>query len=545
MNYKERRFGRARLSSMVAGLLLCLLCCNIAAADFMAELARPHDGRSMRATSTHKIGPDGKPDPNGVPDPNSNRDNSSVPPGQKKIMLDVKGPGVITHIWMTFLGPEPHPWAKNGSANHQEMLLRMYWDGSKTPAVEVPVGDFFANSFGKRSEVISLPVAVEDADSYNCFWHMPFRKSARIEVVNQSEKPISLLYYNIDWIKKEYISDDIPYFYAQYRQEYPVQNGKDYVLLDTKGKGHYVGTVLSVRTRSPSWFGEGDEKIYINGEQNASIWGTGTEDYFLSAWGLKTTSTPYFGVPYFDQWGIVGGHTSAYRWHITDPIVFSKSIKVTFEHYGWMSPDENPEYRSHSWNEREDDYSSVAFWYQTGRPTFEVRVPHARQRKLPNLDRIVAAREYTADKYHGQGETVAQNLDIYPDGHLFYKPQGQQDAWIEIPFEIEKKEPQRLLLVMTRSYDYGKYQAYLDGVKLGGVMDLYSSEISTREYHLLDFWPEPDEYKLRLECVDKNSLSSGYYLGIESVRLRRRRPRVSEYRHDADKDWRKNPLLYE
>jgi len=545
MNHSKRRFGKVWCLSFVAVLLLWLLRCNIVTADFMAELARPHDGRSMRATSTHKIGPDGKPDPNGVPDPNSNRDNSSIQPGQKKILLDVKGPGVITHIWMTFLGPEPHPWAKNGSANHQEMLLHMYWDGNERPAVEAPVGDFFANSFGKRSEVISLPVAVEDADSYNCFWHMPFRRSARIEVINQSEKPISLLYYNIDWIKKDYINDDTPYFYAQYRQEYPVQNGKDYVLLDTKGKGHYVGTVLSVRTRSPSWFGEGDEKIYIDGEQNASIWGTGTEDYFLSAWGLKTTSTPFFGVPYFDQWGIIGGHTSAYRWHVTDPIVFSKSIKVTFEHYGWMSPDENPEYRSHSWNEREDDYSSVAFWYQTGQPTFEARAPHARQRKLPNLDTIIAARDYTSDEFHGPGEALKQNLDIYPDAHLFYKPQGEKNAWVEIPFEIEKKEPQRLLLVMTRSYDYGKYQAYLNGVKLSGVMDLYSSEISTREYHLLDFWPKAGQYKLRLECVGKNPLSGGYYLGIESVRLRQRRPRVSKYRHDADKDWHENPILYE
>ena len=128
---------------------------------------------------------------------------------------------MITHIWITFLGPEPQNWAKQGSANHQEMLLRMYWDGNARPAVEAPVGDFFANCFGKRSEVISLPVIVEDADSYNCFWHMPFRKSARIEIVNQSDKPISLLYYNIDWIKKDKLPKDTPYFYAQYRQEYP------------------------------------------------------------------------------------------------------------------------------------------------------------------------------------------------------------------------------------------------------------------------------------------------------------------------------------
>ncbi len=169
---------------------------------------------------------------------------------------------------MTFLGPEAQEWAKNGSANHQEMLLRIYWDGNSRPGVEAPVGDFFANCFGRRSEVISLPVQVADGDAYNCFWQMPFRKSARIEIVNQSDKPISLLYYNIDWIQKKSLPRDTPYFYAQYRQEYPAQNGKDYVLLDTQGKGHYVGTVLAVRTRSPAWFGEGDEKIYIDGEAN-------------------------------------------------------------------------------------------------------------------------------------------------------------------------------------------------------------------------------------------------------------------------------------
>ncbi|MHC4565038.1 MAG: glycoside hydrolase family 172 protein [Planctomycetota bacterium] len=525
-------------------LSVCVCLSRLSFAGSLADLARPHEGRSMRATSTHKVGADGKFDPNGEPDPQSNWDNKNVAPGDTKVLMDVKGPGVVTHIWMTFLGPAPHRWAKNGSANHQEMLLRMYWDGSKRPAVEAPVGDFFANSFGKRSEVISVPVVVEDADSYNCFWHMPFRKSARIEIVNQSEKPISLLYYNVDWIKKESIADEAPYFYAQYRQEYPAQKGKDYVLLETEGKGHYVGTVLSVRTRSPSWFGEGDEKIYIDGEEKASIWGTGTEDYFLSAWGLKTTSTPYFGTPYFDQWGIVGGHTSAYRWHVSDPIVFNKGIKVTFEHYGWIAVDENPDYKAISWNEREDDYSSVAFWYQSGEPTFEARAPHARQRTLPSLDRIVAARGYSDGRHHGEGEAAAQNLSIYADGHLLYKPPAKEKAWVEIPFEIEKKEPLRLLLVMTHSYDFGQYQAYLNGVKLRSVIDLYSAEILSREHHLLDFWPDPGDYKLRLECVGKNAASTGHYLGIESVRLRERRPRVRAYGHEADKDWRSRPILH-
>ena len=320
------------------------------------------------------------------------------------------------------------------------------------------------------------------------------------------------------------------------------------MILETEGKGQYVGTVLSVRTRSPSWFGEGDEKIYIDGEKDASIWGTGTEDYFLSAWGLKTTGTPYFGTPYFDQWGIVGGHTSAYRWHIHDPIVFEKSIKFTIEHFGWISPDENPDYKSNSWNEREDDYSSVAFWYQAGTPTFNPKMPDADGRTLKSLDsKIIYASDFTSDEYHGPGHAGLQRLDslMYSKkGQLFYSPKSQADGWIEIPFTVEKKKPVRLLIQATQAPDFGKYQAYLNGVKIGGVMDFYNESIRAWEYHLLDFWPEPGEYKLKLECVGKNAVSQDIKCGIETVRLRKRRDKVVEYSHDKDKDWKQKPILY-
>jgi hypothetical protein len=520
------------------------------AQTLMDGLAQPKEGRSMRANSTFRMGADGKrdqkADPLGDNTERSNSDNFTVKPGDKHVILDAEGPGVITHIWFTFLGPEPHQWAPQGAANHQEMLLRIYYDGSDKPGVEAPLGDFFGCCFGKRTELISLPVVVEDGDSYNCFWHMPFRKSIRIEVVNESVKDLRLLYYNVDWIKKDSMPEDTPYFYAQYKQEYPVEQGKDYVLLETEGKGHYVGTVMAVRTRSPAWFGEGDEKIYIDGEQKASIWGTGTEDYFLSAFGLKKCSTPYFGTAYFDQWGIIGGHTAAYRWHVSDPIVFNKSIKVTMEHFGWMSPDENPENKMNSWNERQDDYSSVAFWYQTGTPTFSARAPHAKERKLPSLERVqVLAKDFSDAKHHGPGDASAQAMgELYDQPQLFYRPESPDKGWVEIPIEVKKKEPLRLVLSCTRAPDYGRYQAYLDGVKIGKPMELYNDKVDNFEFQPLDFWPEPGTYTLRLECVGKSAKSEGYGLGLESVNLRERRPRVEKLGWDKDKDWKKSPAVF-
>ncbi len=523
-------------------------------------LAKPQKGRSMRATSAMRVGelrrgPDGdrnggerRYDPTAVPrgdaDVQSNWDNFNVPPGGTQVLLDEKGPGVITHIWITFLGPEPQDWAPSGSADHQELMLRIFWDGDPRPAVEAPLGDFFANCFGRRSEVISVPVVVEGGDSYNAFWRMPFRKSARIEIENQSGKPLSLLYYNIDWIRLDDLPKDTPYFYAQYRQEYPVRRGEDYLLLETTGKGHFVGAVLGVRMRSPAWFGEGDEKIYIDGETTPSIWGTGTEDYFLAAWGLETSRTPYFGVPFFD-YRTIGGHVSSYRWHLHDPVVFNTGIKVTLEHMGWMSEDENPEYKATSWNEREDDYASVAFWYQTGTPTFAYRAPGAGERRLPDLARtVVRAWDPAVSRRHGEGEIVKAVDELNGGDILVYRPARQAGAWLEFPIEVAAKEPLRLELGAMLSADGGLYQAYFDGVKIGEPLDFWAGSPSGSVFPLLDLWPEPGPHVLRLVSAGKNARSSGYACGLESVRLLERRPRVAEFGHDKDKDWRKDPRLY-
>jgi hypothetical protein len=546
----RRSVGMAARNALL--LLVAFLGCEewLFAQSLLEGLGKPLQGRSMRASSTFRGSANGKYDPKAGPLSNkfgekSNYDSFRVLPGETHVALDARGPGAITHIWFTFLEPAPKTREHPGQANHQELLIRIYWDGAKKPAVEAPFGDFFASCFGKRCVVNSLPVVVEGGDSYNCYWYMPFRKSARIEIVNQSDRPLNLLYYNIDWVKKD-VAADAPCFHAQYRQEHPLQSGRDYTILDTQGKGHYVGTVLAVRTRSPLWFGEGDEKIYIDGEAQPSIWGTGTEDFFCCAMGLESCSTPYFGVPQFNQFEIVGSMTSAYRWHLADPIIFEKGIKVTIEHKSWISADENPEHKKTCCNEREDDYSSVAFWYQVGESTFTARAPHARERKLPNIERVIAyGKDYTDTEHHGRGAVHVQSLDtLFETPQFFYQPETAEGAWVEIPIEVKRKEPLRLLVNVACASDYGRYQVSLDGVKLGEPLDFYSDNLVDKEFHLLDFWPDPGVYTLRLQCVGKSAKSEGYCLGLESVRLRERRPCVERYGHDKNNDWRKKPLIY-
>jgi hypothetical protein len=145
---------------------------------------------------------------------------------------------------------------------------------------------------------------------------------------------------------------------------------------------------------------------------------------------------------------------------------------------------------------------------------------------------------------HGDGEVTPQQLDFYESAQTLYLPKAKEGAFLEMRLAVSKPEPLRLLLNMTQSYDFGIYQPYLDGVKVGEPLDFYSPEIRNQEYHLLDFWPEAGSHTLRLECVGKNAASTGHYAGLESVRLRERRPRVAQYAHDKAKDWKKEQILY-
>jgi hypothetical protein len=199
-----------------------------------------------------------------------------IPANSTFTLADIGAAGAIQHIWLTCF---PTLW--------RTLIIRMYWDGEEQPSVEVPIGDFFCNGWCERTNVNSLPVAVNPAGGMNCYWEMPFRKSARITVENLADKD-AVLYFQIDYTLTE-VPEDAAYFHARWRRSNPLPYKEVHTLLDgVTGHGHYVGTYLAWQSNNSGWFGEGEIKFYMDGDDEfPTLCGTGTEDYFGGAWNWE------------------------------------------------------------------------------------------------------------------------------------------------------------------------------------------------------------------------------------------------------------------
>jgi hypothetical protein len=503
-------------------LLALAMSVSVAGAQSLDGLARAKSGRSKAVTSA---------DPN----PDSNRDRiGTIKPGETRVLADIKGPAVIRHIWLTFNEARPNWIDAAGSAAPNEIVLRMTWDDAAAPAVESPLGDFFGAGFGLRRELRSLPVQVEGGDGYNCFWPMPFFKHGVVTVTNESAKSIRTLYYHIDYTEEDALPDDTAYFCAQYRQEFPERSGSDYLVLDAAGPGHYVGTVMSARSRSPMWFGEGDAKFYVDGDSKPTIQGTGTEDYFLMAWALNEALYPYFGCTYMssDYEGL-GTEYSLYRWHIEDAVRFRKSLRFEIEHKGWISADETESGKVEGHVERDDDIATVAFWYQAGQPKRFTTLPPLAERLFPSLDVVVEGSSLlSAAKATAGVLELQKDYDWTGSGQVFFRPVGD-GAVLETAFEVTKEEYRGVILRMTHADDYGIWRVFLDGKDAlkptddpagPGIvpLDLYAQDLVVKDHYLGSFRLAPGKHTLRFELVGRNPLSRGSALGLDSVRLRER-----------------------
>lgn len=292
--------------------------------------------------------------------------------GETVTLMDHDGPGIIRHIWITF-----------DQRIRRQVILRIYWDGSEHPSVECPIGDFFCQSWNRDQNINALPINVNPKGGMNCFFAMPFKRHARITVENDSPTDIAHFFYTINYTL-EPVPDDSLYFHAQFRRTNPVPYKDVYTILDgVQGHGHYVGTFMSWQQNCSGWWGEGEVKMYLDGDQEwPTICGTGTEDYFGGAWCYDENdfSSPYFGFQHVvGKSGQTGARMTMYRFHTQDPVFFKKDLRVTIQalgwrHLGWKEMGlEHPRYHA-----LQDDLASVAYWYQT--------LPHAAFPPLPDRD---------------------------------------------------------------------------------------------------------------------------------------------------------------
>jgi hypothetical protein len=327
----------------------------------LPSYARAQDYRSLKQSTYDRSG--------------GNADARPIPPGATLEVFNASGPGLISHIWFTI--------AAQSQTHLKELVLRMYWDGSAKPSVEAPIGDFFGLNLADYVIYESAYLACSPGRSLNCYFAMPFRKSALVTVANDGTRPVNAFYSNIDYQLFPSWPGDALYFHAQYRQCSPCvpshrgdrnPDGKDnYVFCETRGRGHLMGVTLGVIQNTDGWMGEGDDMIFIDDETTPAISGTGTEDYFLGSWdfggrdGARAFAHRFYGAPYIALPERAGGRYLCYRWHGDNPVTFTRYLKHTIEH-------------GHA-NDRGDNFFSVGYWYQSAPYTDLVPLP-------PVADRI-------------------------------------------------------------------------------------------------------------------------------------------------------------
>ncbi|HEU0192474.1 MAG TPA: glycoside hydrolase family 172 protein [Mycobacterium sp.] len=287
----------------------------------------------------------------------------------------IDGPALITHIWLT-----------THHSNWRSLILRAYWDGDRKPAIEVPLGDFFGQGWCEFAQLSSVPVAVNPHGGFNCYWPMPVPRRARLTCENLSPRPATV-YYQISYETYEAGAAAVAgagYLHCQFHRSNPLTAGAVHPILDpVSGAGKYVGTYLAWGVNSPGWWGEGEVKFYLDGdEQFPTICGTGTEDYFGGAWnfdvpgqGYTAYSTPFLGLHQIlrpDGLYRSQQRFGMYRWHLADPIHFHTGLRVDIQALGWRS--------GHRYRPLHDDIASTAFFY--------LDRPSAPRPPLPSADEL-------------------------------------------------------------------------------------------------------------------------------------------------------------
>ena len=275
----------------------------------------------------------------------------TVKPDSMFVLCDIKGPGTIRHIWMT---------TSRDPENLRSIVIRVYWDGQEHPSIECPVGDFMGFAHGRVMPYQSAVHSCGQNAGMNIWLPMPFTKRAYITFTNEGARDIPL-FYQIDYTTGDTHPADVGRLHCLFRRENPTALTRDFTILPERtGKGRYIGAVLGIRYEDRNWWGEGEIKIYMDGDTAfPTICGTGSEDYVCLSYGVQQTPFLYNGCSLLDH---DRGFVSMYRWHLPDPVFWETDCRITIQQIGWST--EVMKEKGSGLYERQDDWSAAAFWYE-------------------------------------------------------------------------------------------------------------------------------------------------------------------------------------
>ena len=290
--------------------------------------------------------------------------------GEQKVLAHAENTsGTIRRIWMTI--------CDRSALALRGLRLDMFWDGAATPAVSAPLGDFFGQGLGRCVQFESALFSNPEGRSFNCCIPMPFRTGMKIVLTNETGTDRPLLFFDIDYTLGDAHDPTTLYFHAHWRRERPTTIKRDYEFLPrVQGRGRFLGVNVGVIPNQAayfkSWWGEGECKIYLDGDGAfPTLCGTGTEDYIGTGWGQGQYTHLYQGCHLADYENY---QFAFYRYHVPDPVYFHHDIRVTMQQIGWCNPGNIRQLHEAGQTlpditdtpglfERQDDWSSCAYFY--------------------------------------------------------------------------------------------------------------------------------------------------------------------------------------
>ena len=428
-------------------------------------------------------------DPASVPGENQEKKTVTIAPGQTVTALTANGAGAITDLKVKVPLPE---FAEPQRVLLRQLTIRITWDGDKSPAVWSPLGDFFGY-LGGGGSFSTLPVGLADDGTFYSHWYMPFGKSAKIELGNDGPAPVTLdLRATVAPLRQPIA--DLGRFHAKWHRDMFLIEHKDrfpdWPMVLTQGRGRFVGTMLHVWNPNGGWWGEGDEKFFVDGEKFPSYFGTGSEDYFGYAWGGSGRWVRAFHAQILNENN--NGHVDDQRWMIADNVPFHTSFEGDIEKYDPNAP-QDP--KTKPFDPMSLD-ATVAYWYLSPDGTdnypeipVDQRIGYWTSQASYREPGVIEAESMELAKWDANqirnegmwgawpGALPKSKEGVWSNNRqLAWDPQDLKDS-LALKLPVEKSGKYQVIVRPTKGPGYGIFQFGVDGQNLGSPLDLYGADL--------------------------------------------------------------------